>query len=58
MGTEIIGIRTDFRQRGDDFGLNCMISKSLDLLIEENSFGDIIESLWRNVFKERKIIRW
>ena len=54
----IIGVRTDFRQRGDDFGLNCMISKSLDFLIEENSMDDIIESLWRFFRDTEKIIRW
>ena len=50
----IIGIRTDFRQRGDDFGLNCMISKSLDFLIEENSMKDILKEL-ENIFRELKI---
>jgi nucleoside 2-deoxyribosyltransferase len=54
----IIGIRTDFRQRGDDFGLNCMISKSLDVLIEENNIEDIIESLWRIFRDTGKITRW
>lgn len=52
---DIIGIRTDFRQRGDDFGLNCMISKSLDFLIEENNMDDIIKSL-ENIFKEIEIL--
>lgn len=47
----IIGIRTDFRQRGDDFGLNCMISKSLDFLIEENNMGNIINTL-EDIFEE------
>ncbi len=51
----IIGIRTDFRQRGDDFGLNCMISKSLDFLIEENSMDDIIKEL-ESIFRELKIL--
>lgn len=51
----IIGIRTDFRQRGDDFGLNCMISKSLDSLIEENGMKDILKEL-ENIFRELKIL--
>ena len=51
----VIGIRTDFRQRGDDFGLNCMISESLDFLIEENNMGDIINTL-EDISK--KVIRW
>jgi nucleoside 2-deoxyribosyltransferase len=55
---DIIGIRTDFRQRGDDFGLNCMISKSLDFLIEEDNMTDIIESLWRIFREAEKVIRW
>lgn len=42
---DIIGIRTDFRQRGDDFGLNCMISKSIDFLIEAVDMDDIIFEL-------------
>ena len=39
----IIGLRTDFRERGDDFGLNCMISHSLYVLIEEDIVKSIIE---------------
>ena len=41
----IIGIRTDFRQRGDDFGLNCMISKSLYDLIEESNIDYIVKDI-------------
>ena len=54
MGSELIGIRTDFRQRGDDFGLNCMISKSLDFLIEKNNMDDIINTL-KDIFRNIKI---
>ncbi len=32
-GIPVIGVRTDFRQRGDDGGLNLMLSKSCDRLV-------------------------
>lgn len=48
---DIIGIRTDFRQRGDDFGLNCMISRSIEFLIEESDIDEIIENLW-TIFRD------
>lgn len=37
QGKKIIGIRTDFRQRGDDGGLNCMISQSCHIVFTERS---------------------
>ena len=55
----IIGIRTDFRQRGDDVGLNCMISKSLYHLIESDNVQEIGTELTDIIsdLVEKKIIK-
>lgn len=39
----IIGLRTDFRQRGDDKGLNLMLSQSAELIIYEQDFDTLIK---------------
>lgn len=36
-GIPVIGVRTDFRQRGDDGGLNLMLSKSCNRLLTISS---------------------
>lgn len=44
-GKPIILIRTDFRQRGDDFGLNCMLSKSAEAIVESCDYDEIVNSV-------------
>lgn len=44
----IIAIRTDFRQRGDDDGLNCMLSQSIDSIIypePDESIKSIVDQI-------------
>lgn len=47
QGKKIIGVRTDFRQRGDDLanGLNCMISQNLHHLIQSNNVQEIVDEI-------------
>lgn len=47
QGKKIIGIRTDFRQRGDDAlsGLNCMISQNLYHLIQNDNITEIVDEI-------------
>lgn len=51
IGKPVIGIRTDFRQRGDDKGLNCMLSQNIVELITCSDINDIVTELYR-IFKE------
>lgn len=44
-GKKVIGIRTDFRNRGDDGALNLMLSKSLYHLIQSDDVTEIIEEI-------------
>lgn len=41
----IIGIRTDFRTRGDDGDLNLMISQSCDMIIRSNDIDQIVNQI-------------
>jgi len=51
LGKKIIGLRTDFRNTGDDGGLNLMLSKSCQHLIqysileEDCSFEDLADKI-------------
>jgi len=44
-GKKVIGIRTDFRNRGDDGALNLMLSKSLTHLIQSDDITEIVEEI-------------
>ena len=41
----IILIRSDFRNRGDDFSYNLMLSQSADYLIQESSLYEIVKEI-------------
>jgi nucleoside 2-deoxyribosyltransferase len=45
LNIPIIGLRTDFRQRGDDGGLNCMLSQNTVNIITKNNIDEIIEEI-------------
>lgn len=41
----VIGIRTDFRQRGDDGGLNCILSQNAIAVINDIHLHKIVEHI-------------
>lgn len=45
LNKPIIGVRTDFRQRGDDGGLNCMLSQNTVAIITDSNFDNIIKEI-------------
>jgi nucleoside 2-deoxyribosyltransferase len=45
LGRPVIGIRTDFRQRGDDGGLNCMLSQDAVEVVGGDSIEKIVNKV-------------
>lgn len=50
----VIGIRTDFRQRGDDGGLNCMLSQNAVEVINEIHMVKIVGHIERIIISINK----
>jgi len=49
LNKPIIGLRTDFRQRGDDGGLNCMLSQNVNVLITKFEIRSIVDEIDINI---------
>jgi nucleoside 2-deoxyribosyltransferase len=50
----VIGVRTDFRQRGDDGGLNCMLSRNSVEIVTGNDINEVANEIDR-IIKSLKI---
>ncbi len=52
MSKKVIGVRTDFREAGEENGLNLMLAKACDKIITFPAFNESVEKLAKEIFNK------